>query len=1122
MNENTSQENVGRTRSALTRHAPTWRHGFVCWLFFALLLTSMPLHAQEVNVRHKVKSIKELIVQIEKQTDYLFIYNENEAVLTREPAVKTFKGSMRKLLDLVLSPTELNYTIEGKHVILTRKSTTDKPVQQKVVRRRIQGVVRDASGEPLAGCTVALKGTNEGTVTDGKGCYAIEVPTGSGRLEFSFLGFRTREVAVGVRNEINVTLEEDLKKLNEVVVVGYGTQRKALVTNAISSFKPNESNLRPVLSANELLQGRVAGVTVAPGSGNLGSGERMSIRGAASLSASNEPLYVVDGIPILNGNASLFNMGESLSSMAVLNISDIESIEVLKDAASAAIYGSRATNGVVLITTKSGREGKTDVRLNVSSGISQFANKGRIKYADSDLYVEVFNEGVARYNQQNGLTVGRKGYIVPISNPFQNLPDTDWLDLITRTAFSYNADLSFSGGNRKTKFYVGANYNHQEGVIKTNQVTKINLKSKISYEMAPWLTIGANVSGNYMRNNRVPGANIGSTILARAMEQRPFDRPYKPNGEYYVGGTDELTRHNPLQILNEETTYVDLYRFLGIFNANLRFGHFSLHNSLNTDVGYTYDYVYYNANHPYGAGGGRIAEYNRFEQNILIENVVNYDQNLGNVEFGAMLGHSFQKSLARTSFIDGRGFPSPMFDVLSTAAEIHDATGGISEYAMDSYFGRVSLSYLERYVLNATLRTDGSSRFAPSHRYGYFPSVSFGWNISKETFWPFHQTDLKLRLSYGKTGNQDGIGNYGWRSLMSGGQNYQNQSGIAVSSLGNTTLTWETADQYNAGFDLAFWNGRLNMVFDAYLKNTNNLLYLMPLHGTTGFTGLMNNIGSMRNYGLEFSVNGHLNIGKLAWTSSFNIAYNKNKLTKLLNNELLPIGDNRALKVGKGLGSFYLFKMEGIYQYDGEVPQPQYDLGVRAGDVKYEDVDHNGIINDFDRQLVGSSSPDFFGGWNNTFKYKGFQLDVFFTYMIGNDVYAEWKRLGARPGQKWSITEDVAKNRWTAPGSTNKYPRAVHTLNAFNVKNSTRFLEDGSFVRLRSLTFSYSFPLSLLTKVHVKGLRVYMQGDNLLLFSKYSGWDPEVSKNLDPRFMGMDAYGVPPSKTISFGINLQI
>ncbi len=379
---------------------------------------------------------------------------------------------------------------------------------------------------------------------------------------------------------------------------------------------------------------------------------------------------------------------------------------------------------------------------------------------------------------------------------------------------------------------------------------------------------------------------------------------------------------------------------------------------------------------------------------------------------------------------------------------------------------------------------------------------------------------MKFRLSYGKTGNQDGIGNYAWQPLMSGGINYGNNSGMAVTSMGNNKLTWETADQYDFGFDLGFWNGKLNMIADIYLKNTNNLLYSMPLHGTSGFTSITSNIGSMRNYGVEFSINGHLNIGKVNWTSSFNISHNKNKLTKLLGDDLLPIGANRALKVGAELGAFYLFRMDGLYQYDGEVPQPLYDLGVRAGDVKYHDVDNNGIINDNDRVLTGSSNPDFFGGWNNTFKYKGFQLDVFFTYMYGNDVYAEWAVTATRPGYRMAITEDVAKNRWTAPGSSNKYPRAVNTLCGHNSKNSTRFLEDGSFIRLRSLTFSYTFPQVMLQKIRLKGLRLYVQGDNLLLFSKYSGWDPEVSKNMDPQYFGVDLYGVPPSRSVNFGINL--
>ena len=354
---------------------------------------------QKVSMNKGTATLAEIIRQIEKQTDYLFIYNEREVSLKRKVSIFTQNGTVASLLLDALKGTEFSYTMEGKHIILTKKQAEAlSPVQHK---KRITGLVKEYSGEAI------------GTITDINGKYSLEVPDNA-TLVFSFLGYKSMEYPVKAQQTINVTLGEDSKALNEVVVVGYGTQRKALVTNAISSFKPSESNMRPVLTPSELLQGRVAGVTVSTGSGNLGSSERMSIRGAASLSASNEPLYVVDGIPILNSNASLFNMGEDLSSMAVLNLTDIESIEVLKDAASAAIYGSRATNGVVVITTKSGKEGRSDIRLNVSTGISKFANKGRIKYADSDLYVETYNDGVERYNRQNGYTVGSAGYVVPI------------------------------------------------------------------------------------------------------------------------------------------------------------------------------------------------------------------------------------------------------------------------------------------------------------------------------------------------------------------------------------------------------------------------------------------------------------------------------------------------------------------------------------------------------------------------------------------------------------------------------------------------------------------------------------------------------------------------------------
>ena len=1074
---------------------------------------------QKVTINQSGVTLKSLFQAIEDQTSYRISY-QSDVVNDSETVNANFTNvSVTDLLRSTLPTKHLAFrVVSDNSIAIIPQDRVDDNTKKLIA---VSGRVFDASGEPIIGANVVANGSTIATATDYDGRFSLRNVPADATLTISYIGYVSQTLRADNSKALaNIRLKENAEVLDEVVVVGYGTQRKALVTNAISSFKPDESNVRQVLTPSELLQGRVAGVTVSTGSGNLGSYERISVRGAASLSASNEPLYVIDGIPIKNSNASLFNFGEDMSSMAVLNLTDIESIEVLKDAASAAIYGSRATNGVVVITTKSGREGRSNINLNVSTGISHFANKGRIKYADSDLYIETYNDGVNRYNEQNGYTVGSSGYVVPISNPFQGLADTDWLDLITRTAHTYNADVSFSGGSKKTKFYVGANYNHQEGIIVDNSIEKINLKAKISHEVASWLDIGANVSGNYLKNNRVPGANIGSTIVARAVEQRPFDRPYKPDGSYYLGGTDELSRHNPLQILNEEITYVDTYRYLGTFNADFKYKAFRLKNSLSNDIAHTYDYVYYNENHPYGAGNGRIVEYNRLVKNLLVENVLDYNGKIDSFELGALLGHSFQKMSTRTSSIDGRGYPSPVFDTVGTASEIYNASGSISEYALDSYFGRVSFSYDDRYILNATLRTDGSSRFAPSHRYGWFPSASLGWNASRETWWGYPQTELKLRLSYGKTGNQDGIGNYAWQPLMSGGLNYDNTSGMAVTSMGNDKLTWETADQYDFGFDLSFLGGKLNMIADIYLKNTNNLLYSMPIHGTSGFSTITSNIGSMRNTGLEFTINGHMKLGQVTWASSFNISHHKNKLTKLLSDDLLPIGSNRALMVGHELGAFYLYKMEGIYQYDGEVPQSLYELGVRAGDVKYYDADNNGIINDNDRVLTGSSNPDFFGGWNNTFKYRGFQLDIFFTYMYGNDVYAEWAINATRGGSKMAITEDAALNRWTSAGSSNKYPRSIYSYNSYNSKNSTRFLEDGSFIRLRSLTLSYSFPEAKIKKIGMKALRLYVQGDNLFLLSKYSGWDPEVSSDMDPRFFGVDSYGVPPSRTFNFGLNL--
>ena len=1092
-------------------------------LFLTVVLSAVcaTASAQRVTLDMQNAKLEKVLGQITQQTGLVFNYTRPTINPDKRVSVSVKQAELESVLRQLFDADGIVYEIkDGKVYLADRKGGINPPPALSAARQRYAGRIVDAAGNPVVGASVVIRGSTTGVSSDIDGRFAIEAREGE-VLSVSFVGYTPQTITLGAKTMLTLTLREDTSELEEVVVVGYGTQRRSLVTSAISKVQMNESNMRQVASPTQLLSGRVAGVTTSTGSGNLGSGERMVIRGSSSLSAGNEPLYVIDGIPITNTNANLVDFGEDMSSLATLNISDIESIEVLKDAASAAIYGSRANNGVIVITTKSGKEGKSEVHLNFNTGVTRFANVGKIKMADSGLYVRDFNEGVDNYNRQYGYKPGDSGFKKHIQNPFGTLPDTDWMDLILQTGTFYNGDVSFSGGNVKTRYYVGANYNHQTGVIRTNKMEKMNFKVKISHEFTPWLEVGANVSGNYIKNHQIPGANSGTTIIGRSIQQRPFDRPYKPNGDYYVGGTDELVFHNPMQILDEETAYIENMRYLGNFYATFKYkDKFAFKSSVNTDITQIYDYTYYNENHPYGKGVGRIVDYNRTIKNILVENFATYNDKFGDFSLSAMLGHSFQKVTTRSAKLDGSGFPSPSFDVVGVASSLDAYSGSLSNYAMESYFGRATFSYKDRYVLTATLRTDGSSKFARDNRWGWFPSVSLGWNISKENFMKDSDTELKFRVSYGKTGNQEGIGSYAYQALMSGGYNYGNGSGIAVSTFGNRDLTWEKADQFDAGFDITLFKGRVNIMADAYYKKTKDLLYSTPIHSTTGVTSIISNIGSMRNIGAELTINTHFNFGPLSWLSQFNIATNRNKLTELLGDDKpISIGANRALQVGKEVGAFYLFIMDGIYQYDGEVPAEQYAQGIRAGDVKWRDVDDNNLINDNDRQVIGSSNPYFSGGWNNTFRYKGVSLDVFFTYMYGNDVYAAWKINTSKLGHKNGVLAEEARNRWTGPGSTDLHPRSV-SGDTNNTRNSDRWLEDGSFLRLRSLTLSYTFPEKISRRLAMKSLRVYFQGDNLWLATRYSGWDPEVSNNLDPRFMGVDNFSVPQPRMFCFGLNV--
>lgn len=1101
---------------------------FLLYAGMGFLCSQAPARAesvQKISIDVRNERLVDVFKQIKEQSNVSYLFDGKFTPIAKSITLKANSMELRELLPLIFQNQPFGYDYD-KGVIVIREKTKDSQTRSSSARIQefVSGFVVNETGEALGGATVQLADGSKTVMTDAKGYFNLAISAETVSVRISYTGYETKTVILKQQEAPRIILNARQNVLDETIVVGYGVQKKALVTSAVGSLKVDDSNMRQVASPTRLLEGRIAGVNVSMGSGNLASGERISIRGTSSISAGNNPLYVVDGVPINTSDMSLFSFGENYSPLAAFNHADIESIEILKDAASAAIYGSRASNGVVLITTKSGKAGRNDVRVNITTGFSEFANRNKIKLTNSQQYVNSYNAGVDNYNKQFGLAVGQSDYKIRISNPYEGLPDTDWLGLIVQKGYFQNYDASFSGGNTKTNYYFGLGLTDQSGVIKNNAIRKYNLNSKISHKFSDWLEIGANNMGNFIKNNQVPGANLGSTIIARAIEQRPFDRPFKPNGDYYVGGTDELTRHNPLQILNEQDAYVDNYRYLGTYYGQASFlDHFSFRTSFSADIGYTYDYTYYNDKHPYGTGVGRIIDYNRLIQNLVFDNVLNYNNSFGDLTVSAMLGHSFQKQMSRSSMIDGRGFPTPSMQVISVASEIFDASGSIGEYALESYFGRGTFSFKDKYLMTATFRADGSSKFHRDNRWGYFPSISFGWNVSREEFMGDNTNDLKIRASYGITGNQEGIGQYAYQALMSGGQNYGNISGISVSSFGNKDLRWERANQYDAGFDISFFKRRLNISFDAYYKKTFDLLYSRPIHATTGVTSIVSNIGTMENNGLELSINTNVPIGQVVWKSDFNIAHNKNKILSLLDDELpIAIGDNRALQVGKSIGAYYIFDWDGLYQYDGEVPQEQFDLGVRAGDVRWRDMDGNNIINDNDRIVTGDSNPKLTGGWNNSFSYKGFQLDMMFTFMYGTDIYAQWKSTGmANLGSNYAKDITYVENAWTGPGTTNVYPRALIGL-GHNTKNSTRFLEDGSFIRLRALTLGYNFDKSLVEQMKLKGLRVFATADNLFLLTRYSGWDPEVNNNLDPRYYGVDLFGVPQPRTFSFGLNVNL
>lgn len=992
----------------------------------------------------------------------------------------------------------------------------------------VTGLVTDPSGTPLTGASIRVLELGQTVATDNEGRFRLQLPAGTYTIEASYLSYTTQQkegvvVAVNSTTEIALALEEGIGQLSEVVVIGYGQNVRRNLTTAVGSVKPADVPSRNVASANQLLQGQVAGVNLTTSNGTPGGNSRVSIRGVSSINGDNEPLYVIDGIPLSKATASYNFSGEYRQDpLSMINPSDIETIDVLKDAAATAIYGSRGTNGVIMITTKQGKQGKPSVAFSHQTGIGVMPKK--LGLLSPTEYIAMQTEAASTFNADMGYTPGSNGYIdidrvlgVVPDNPY----DVNWQDMIIRDqAATTQTDLSFSGGNEHVTYFTSAGYQYQEGMIKQSSLNRYSVRSNIDFKPNEVFNFGVNLNGNYAKSTSIPNGDQGTALFQRSLEQRPYDRPLLADGSYAVGGKDIL-RHNALIILEQDHT--EDKNFQGLVNvyANINFlKHFTFRSSYNTEIRLGNGHRRQGFEHPYNPRG-YVNDIRNYRYSGAFDNTLTFSRSWSDLDVEVMAGHSFFEDVYNFNQATGTEFPSDDFKHI-TAATIRVGNEDASRYSMESYIGRLALNYKNRYLLSATARYDGSSKFAKDNRYATFPAVSLGWVFSEEEFinTPSWLNFGKLRLSWGKTGNQDGIGNYAYLPLAAGGYNYNALTGLSVTNIGNEDLMWETSEQYNAGIDLSFLRGRLSFSYDYFDKVSDNLLYNVPVLATSGFTSRTSNIGSMQNRGHEFSVNStNIDRGNFSWNTNFNIAFIRNKVTSLIGDEPILVGGWNAIIEGQPLGVMYGYRHLGIYQTLDEIPETLQSQGVRPGDVKFADLDNNGIINSEDTEVIGSALPKFSGGLTNSFNLGAFDLTLFTTFSVGNNIASAWRNgldhMGARD---YNALSDTYHNRWTGPGTSNTVPRV--TKSGFNLKNSSYYVEDASYLRVKSLTLGYRLPQTLTQPIGLNNVRVFATGVNLLTFTKYSGYDPEASMNTDARSYGVDNLVTPQPRSFMIGLNV--
>lgn len=1004
----------------------------------------------------------------------------------------------------------------------------------------ITGKVLDEKGVPVSGASVLERGTKNGTNTANDGTFSLNVKSGA-TLTVSGLGFEAKQLTASSGN-LMIQLTSEVKALNEVVVTGFGSQIKKDLTGNIARVKGKDIEFMPTPSVDAALQGKAAGVYVNSQSGKLGQAISVRVRGSSSISASNEPLYVVDGVPITVTSQSSY--GGATNPLVDLNPNDIESIEVLKDASAGAIFGSRAANGVVLITTKKGKNGKTNVTVNVQTGNSQSSR--RVPFLNSEQYAELLLEG-AKYIDDF--------YSTPTTDPFsetQYVKDWmdyfsygdwtkdpkktyEWQDVVFQKGQYRQADLQLSGGNEKTKFFISGQYLDQSGIIIGNRLERMTVRMNVDHKANDWLNIGLTTNFARSYNRRLPDDNAFSNPLQSValMPMTPNIIPVGQPGAGLPAGTPPGDPNIPMYY-NPQLS-IDYGRFTAESFRNFSSGYATIklmpgltfQSELGVDImsqqeeGYFQTQTVRNQTRAVrGIGSNR----GTFITNYNTNNYFNYTKTLGKSDINATLGMQYQQSSDKTNFVEGTDFPSDSYQTIASAATISGGSSAASGFRFLSYFLRANYKFNDKYLLSLSGRIDGSSRFGANSRSGFFPAVSAGWVLSNEKFLRGFQplSFLKLRASYGVVGNAE-IGNFPQLALFAGNRGYAGIGGQAPSQIGNPDLRWETNSQFDIGFDFGFFNNRLTGEIDYYNRRSDDLLLRVNIPTTTGFGSVVRNLGSLENKGVEFVLNTQNMVGDFKWSTSLNVAFNRNRVLNI-NGQIIDGGigrlPNRAME-GYALGVFFGVEYAGVNPANGDA---QFYKNTKNADGSLDKtVLSNSQFNQAERQVIGDPNPDVIAGVTNTFSYKGFDFSFQFNGIFGNDVnvYGMGQYSMANMIYEDNQTADQM-NRWRKPGDITNVPQARYYFGNGN-QPSSRFIVDGSFVRLRTINFGYNLPSKIVKRAKLDRVRLYVSALNLLTFTNnYPLWDPEVNADsFDSNIAkGNDFYTPPQPKTILFGINV--